>query len=77
MTRIVHLIEGGADPASILALTFSNKAAREITDRVADALPRQAPRIWTGTFHGFGLELLRRHHQLLGLDSEIREGGRR
>ncbi len=72
VARIVHLIESGADPASILALTFSNKAAREITDRVADALPRRAPLIWTGTFHGFGLEILRRHHQLLSLDSEIR-----
>lgn len=72
VARIIHLIESGADPASILALTFSNKAAREITDRVADALPRQAPLIWTGTFHGFGLELLRRHHQLVGLDPEIR-----
>ena len=72
VARIVHLIESGVDPASILALTFSNKAAREITDRVADALPREAPLIWTGTFHGFGLEVLRRHHQLLGLDPDIR-----
>ena len=72
VARIIHLIEAGADPASILALTFSNKAAREITDRVADALPREAPSIWTGTFHGFGLEILRRHHQLVGLEPEIR-----
>ncbi len=72
IARILHLAESGADPASILALTFSNKAAREITDRVARVLPRHAPLIWTGTFHGFGLEILRRHHQLLGLDSEIR-----
>ncbi len=72
VARVVHLIEGGVDPASILALTFSNKAAREITDRVADALPNQAPLIWTGTFHGFGLEILRRHHHLLGLPSDVR-----
>ena len=72
VARVVHLIEAGVDPASILALTFSNKAAREITDRVAGALPEQAPSIWTGTFHGFGLEILRRHHQLVGLEPEIR-----
>ncbi len=76
VARIVHLIEAGADPASILALTFSNKAAREITDRVADALPRQAPLIWTGTFHGFGLEILRRHHQLVGFEPDIRVNDR-
>ncbi len=70
--RIVHLIGRGVDPAAILALTFSNKAAREITDRVAARLPREAPRIWTGTFHAFGLELLRKHHALAGLEPEIR-----
>ena len=72
VARIVHLLETGAEPESILALTFSNKAALEITDRVARSLPEAAPRIWTGTFHAFGLELLRKHHQLLGLEPEIR-----
>ena len=72
VARIVHLIDNGVDPASILALTFSNKAAREITDRVAETLPRQAPVIWTGTFHAFGLEILRKHHHLVGLDEDIR-----
>lgn len=72
VARIVHLIENGVDPTSILALTFSNKAAREITDRVAESLPHQAPMIWTGTFHAFGLEILRKHHHLVGLDEDIR-----
>ncbi len=72
IARILCLINGGADPASILALTFSNKAAREITDRVAEVLPQLAPAIWTGTLHAFGLELLRQHHRLVRLDDTIR-----
>ncbi len=72
IARILRLINSGVDPASILALTFSNKAAREITDRVADVLPHQAPTIWTGTLHAFGLELLRQHHHLVRLDDTIR-----
>ncbi|RMH21667.1 MAG: ImmA/IrrE family metallo-endopeptidase [Acidobacteria bacterium] len=69
--RVVHLVESGADPASILALTFSNKAAAEITERVAEVLPAAAPLIWTGTFHAFGLELLRQHHQRLELEADV------
>ena len=71
IARIVHLIESGVDPASILALTFSNKAAGEIADRVAQVRPEAAPRVWTGTFHAFGLELLRQHHQHLDLEAEV------
>ena len=72
VARIVRLVEQGVEPASILALTFSNKAAREITERVASSLPEEAPAIWTGTFHAFGLEILRKHHELVGLDAKIR-----
>lgn len=72
VARIVHLISQGAEPASILALTFSNKAAREITERVAESLREEAPLLWTGTFHAFGLELLRKHHHLVGLEPDVR-----
>lgn len=72
VARIVHLIRQGVEPSSILALTFSNKAAMELTDRVAEQLPDEAPLIWTGTFHAFGLELLRKHHELVGLEPEVR-----
>jgi len=72
VARILSLIKQGVEPASILALTFSNKAANEITERVADVLPVEAPKIWTGTFHAFGLELLRKYHQFVGLDPDIR-----
>ncbi|MEP7240055.1 MAG: UvrD-helicase domain-containing protein [Devosia sp.] len=68
--RIVALIEEGAAPASILVLTFSNRAAGELAERVAGVLPDQAPRIWIGTFHSFGLDLLRRHGDQLGLSND-------
>lgn len=69
--RIEHLLANGADPRSILALTFSNKAAREITERVARAVPA-ANELWAGTFHAFGLELLRKHATRAGLKEPVR-----
>jgi DNA helicase-2/ATP-dependent DNA helicase PcrA len=58
--RVRWLIDKGADPATILVLTFSNRAANELSERFAAALPDAATRIWTGTFHAFGLDLIRR-----------------
>ena len=55
------------DPQSILVLTFSNKAAEEMRGRLAQVLPNVAPTIWMGTFHAFGLELLRKYGYTLGL----------
>ncbi len=68
--RVSSLIDEGVDPASILVLTFSNRAAGELADRLANAMPEAAPRIWIGTFHAFGLDLVRRHHDLLGLPAD-------
>ena len=65
--RVSSLLAGGVDPASLLVLTFSNRAAGELAERLADATPNAAPRIWIGTFHAFGLDLIRRHHDRLGL----------
>jgi DNA helicase-2/ATP-dependent DNA helicase PcrA len=65
--RVSSLLNEGVDPASILVLTFSNRAAGELADRLASAMPEAAPRIWIGTFHAFGLDLVRRYHDLLGL----------
>jgi DNA helicase-2/ATP-dependent DNA helicase PcrA len=70
--RIAWLLERGTEPGSILALTFSNKAAEEMRERVAVAAPEAAPAIWAGTFHSFGLELLRKYGHLLGFPPEIR-----
>ncbi|RUX23021.1 ImmA/IrrE family metallo-endopeptidase [Mesorhizobium sp. M2A.F.Ca.ET.037.01.1.1] len=68
--RIVSLIEEGADPASILVLTFSNRAAGELAERIAGVLADQAAKIWIGTFHSFGLDLLRRYGGQIGLPSD-------
>ena len=65
--RVSSLLADGIDPATILVLTFSNRAAGELTERLATAAPDAAPRIWIGTFHAFGLDLVRRHHDRLGL----------
>jgi Zn-dependent peptidase ImmA (M78 family) len=65
--RVTYLLEVGALPESILALTFSNRAAEEMRARLAVAHPDVAQRIWMGTFHAFGLELLRKYGSHLGL----------
>ncbi|HEY1653712.1 MAG TPA: ATP-dependent helicase [Candidatus Tumulicola sp.] len=60
--RVRWLVAQDIDPATILVLTFSNRAAGELSDRFAAAIPEAATRIWTGTFHAFGLDLIRRFH---------------
>src|ERR1700730_8210772 len=65
--RVLSLLRDGADPASFLILTFSNRAAGELAERLAAAIPNEAPRLWIGTFHAFGLDLLRRYHDKLAL----------
>jgi superfamily I DNA/RNA helicase len=65
--RVGLLLEDHVDPAEILVVTFSNRAAGELVDRITAMAPQSAPRIWTGTFHAFGLDLIRRHHDLLDL----------
>ncbi len=68
--RIEYLLGKGVAPSSILALTFSNKAAEEMRSRVALAAPDAAPRIWMGTFHAFGLELLRGYGSRIGINPD-------
>ncbi|AFO92753.1 ATP-dependent helicase [Phaeobacter inhibens] len=70
--RLSVLKDRSVDPESILLLTFSNKAAGEMTDRAMLAWPEAAGSAWIGTFHSFGLDLLRRFHDRAGLPSDPR-----
>lgn len=67
-TRIAHLIQSGkASPASILAVTFTNKAAKEMLVRISAMLPVNTRGMWIGTFHGLCNRMLRTHYQDAGL----------
>jgi DNA helicase II / ATP-dependent DNA helicase PcrA len=70
--RILHLLGDGVAPEEIVALTFSNKAGEEMRERVERFAPEAAPKIWIGTFHAFGLELLRRYWQEAALPPRAR-----
>ena len=70
--RIESLLAEGVDPMSILVLTFSNKAANELSDRVSARNPKAAAAMWIGTFHAFGLDIVRRFHDKLGLPADPR-----
>ena len=67
--RVAYLLENGIDSRNILLLTFTNKAARQMLDRVANLLPIDASGIWGGTFHSIGNRMLRRHGSVLGYAS--------
>ena len=64
--RIAHLIEIGVDPFSILALTFTNKAAAEMKERIIKLVGREAKDIWMGTFHSVFARILRAEAERLG-----------
>jgi len=67
-TRLAHiLMTGRAHPGQILAVTFTNKAAREMKDRVGALVNRPVEGWWLGTFHALAARLLRRHAELVGL----------
>lgn len=65
--RILSLRDEGADPERLLVLTYSNKAAGEMLERITSAWPEAAGKMSVGTFHSFGLDLIRRFYDLLGL----------
>jgi DNA helicase-2/ATP-dependent DNA helicase PcrA len=71
-TRIAWLIKcGRVSPAGVLAVTFTNKAAREMFTRLAAMLPVNPRGLWIGTFHGLANRLLRAHHREAGLPREF------
>lgn len=70
--RIAHLIERGVDPFNILALTFTNKAAREMKSRIAEIIGQsEAKNISMGTFHSVFSRILRHHSDKLGYPSNF------
>lgn len=72
--RVAHLLVKGADPRRILLMTFSRRAASEMTKRiVAETMGRDASIVadaltWAGTFHGVGARLLREYAHDIGLE---------
>jgi superfamily I DNA/RNA helicase/CRISPR/Cas system-associated exonuclease Cas4 (RecB family) len=65
--RVLYLLDRNHPPSSILALTYSNRAAEEMRHRISRAAPHAAASLWVGTIHAFGLELLSKYGGWLGL----------
>lgn len=64
--RIAHMINQGVDPFNILALTFTNKAANEMRNRISQIVGPNAKNIWTGTFHSIFARILRQEADKIG-----------
>jgi DNA helicase II / ATP-dependent DNA helicase PcrA len=69
--RLAWLVARGVPQEGIVALTFTNKAAGEMKERVAGLLGTERPRSFVGTFHAFGVRLLRRFHAEAGLSARF------
>lgn len=70
--KIIHLLNSGYMPGNIMALTFTNKAAREMKERIAQLTgPAIASRLWMGTFHSIFLRILRIHAEKIGYKSNF------
>ncbi len=72
VSRLAHILAAGrAFPGQILAVTFTNKAAREMMERVTGLMGGGAEGLWLGTFHSICVRILRRHAELVGLKSNF------
>lgn len=70
-TKIAYLIENDIEPYNILAITFTNKAANEMKSRVQNMLGDYSDGIQISTFHSFGLSIIKRHYDRLGMKSNF------
>jgi DNA helicase-2/ATP-dependent DNA helicase PcrA len=64
--RVAWLLDHGIESKQILLLTFTNKAAREMIERVRELVPHDTSDLWAGTFHSIGSRILRRHAEDIG-----------
>lgn len=69
--RVAYLIERGIDPSRIMLLTFTNKAAKEMLNRVESLIRGEARKVWGGTFHHIGNIILRRYGSAINLNSNF------
>ena len=69
--KIAHLMTKGVDPFNILALTFTNKAAREMKERIAKIVGEEAKNLWMGTFHSVFAKILRIEAEKIGYTSNF------
>ena len=69
--RIAYMLSKGIDQSEILALTFTNKAAKEMAERVRDTVGKKLERLTTTTFHSFGLGLMKMYIQYLGYRNDF------
>ncbi len=69
--RVAWLLEQGVEPDAILLLTFTNKAAKEMTHRIEQLLGRYPAGLWSGTFHSVANRLLRRYADAIGFTSHF------
>jgi len=72
ISRIERLLDADVPASEILVLTFSNKATGELVERLTSSRPEAAAAAWIGTFHGFGLDVLRQFHDRDGLSDNPR-----
>ncbi|MBU0677879.1 MAG: ATP-dependent helicase [Verrucomicrobia bacterium] len=68
--RVAYLVEQNIDPARILLLTFTNRAAREMLERAQGLVGERVGGLWGGTFHHMANRILRRHSAALGYDTD-------
>ncbi|MDF1755428.1 MAG: ATP-dependent helicase [Verrucomicrobiales bacterium] len=69
--RVAYILDNGIYASNILLLTFTNKAAREMLERVENLVPHDTKELWGGTFHSIGNRILRRHADELGFGNNF------